>query len=110
MASVASTSSARPKKPEKATGKPAKRSVKSAAVAVAAASSSDAEDRMSTHEESVDPTLAYAPPAGSVPADFDFDVDFGELDYDAVKTAEGAELWLVRAPTAVRSFLPHPSL
>lgn len=54
--------------------------------------------------ESVDPTPAYVPPAGSVPADLDVDVDFGEFDYDAVKAEEeGAELWLVRAPTAVKA-------
>ena len=60
-----------------------------------------------TREESVYPTLAYAPPAGSVLADFD--VDFGEFDYDMVKADEGAELWLVRAPTAVRSVPPFSS-
>lgn len=60
-----------------------------------------------TREENVNPTLAYAPPAGSVLADFD--VDFGEFDYDTVKEDEGAELWLVRAPTAVRSVPPFSS-
>jgi hypothetical protein len=49
------------------------------------------------------------PPAGSVPADFDVDIDFGEFDYDAVKAEEGAELWLVRAPIAVRP-VPRASL
>jgi hypothetical protein len=29
----------------------------------------------------------------------------GQFDYDAVKADEGAELWLVRAPTAVRLLL-----
>jgi len=40
----------------------------------------------------------------------DYDVEFGDFDYDAVKAEEGAELWLVRAPPSVRfcssSFLP----
>ncbi|KAF8262759.1 hypothetical protein EI94DRAFT_1687806 [Lactarius quietus] len=67
----------------------------------AASSSSDTEDVLIAHEESPEPPLAYVPPAGSVPADFD--VDFGEFDYDAVKEDEGAELWLVRAPTAVKA-------
>ena len=56
---------------------------------------------ISIRNEGVDPSLAYAPPAGSVPADYD--VEFGEFDYDAVKADEGAELWLVRVPTGVRS-------
>ncbi len=100
-APVTPTSRARSKKPKKPTGQPAKASAKAAAAA--AASSSDAEDRIIAHEKSIDPTLAYAPPPGSVPADIDIDVDFGEFDYDAVKADEGAELWLVRAPTVVRS-------
>ncbi|KAI0294280.1 hypothetical protein B0F90DRAFT_1757920 [Multifurca ochricompacta] len=50
--------------------------------------------RISARNEGVDPTLAYTPPAGSVPVDYD--VEFGELDYDAVKEDEGVELWLVR--------------
>lgn len=56
---------------------------------------------MFVREESVDPTLPNVPPAGSIPADLD--LDFGEFDYDAVKADEGAELWLVRAPTAVKA-------
>lgn len=28
--------------------------------------------------------------------------DFGDFDYDAVKADDGAELWLVRAPSTVR--------
>ncbi|KAH9056787.1 hypothetical protein EDB87DRAFT_1566059 [Lactarius vividus] len=52
---------------------------------------------------SIDLPPAYVPPAGSVPVDIDVDVEFGEFDYDAVKADEGAELWLVRAPTAVRA-------
>ncbi|KAI9445754.1 hypothetical protein BJY52DRAFT_1314975, partial [Lactarius psammicola] len=99
-APVPSTSSVRLKKPKKLTAKPAKAKAKAKA-ATAAASSSDIEDRMIVHEESVDPALTYVPPAGSVPAEFDVDVDFGEFDYDAVKADEGAELWLVRAPTTV---------
>jgi hypothetical protein len=35
----------------------------------------------------------------------DYDVEFGDFDYDAVKADEGTELWLVRAPTSVRPFL-----
>ncbi|KAH9041751.1 hypothetical protein EDB85DRAFT_1920237 [Lactarius pseudohatsudake] len=99
-APITSTSSARSKKQKKPTEKRAKKPAKVAA----AASSSDAEDRMMVAPESVDPTPAYVPPAGSVPADLDIDVDFGEFDYDAVKAdEEGAELWLVRAPTAVKA-------
>ncbi|KAI0255233.1 hypothetical protein BJV78DRAFT_1178490 [Lactifluus subvellereus] len=56
---------------------------------------------ISMHNEGVDPSLAYTPPSGSVPADYD--VEFGEFDYDAVKADEDAELWLVRVPTAVKS-------
>ncbi|KAH8990053.1 hypothetical protein EDB86DRAFT_3104228 [Lactarius hatsudake] len=101
-APITSTSSARSKKQKKPTEKRAKKSAK-----VAVASSSDAEDRMMVaHEETrgVDPTPAYVPPAGSVPADLDLDIDFGEFDYDAVAADEqGAELWLVRAPTAVKA-------
>ncbi|KAH9030070.1 hypothetical protein EDB84DRAFT_1495108, partial [Lactarius hengduanensis] len=96
-APITSTSSVRSKKQKKPTEKRAKKPAKVAA----AASSSDAEDRMMV---GVDPTPAYVPPAGSVPADLDVDVDFGEFDYDAVKAdEEGAELWLVRAPTAVKA-------
>ncbi|KAH8980788.1 hypothetical protein EDB92DRAFT_1899627 [Lactarius akahatsu] len=100
-APITSTSSARSKKQ-----KPTEKRAKKPAKVAAAASSSDAEDRtMLAHEQtrSVDPTPAYVPPAGSVPADLDVDVDFGEFDYDAVAAEEGAELWLVRAPTAVKA-------
>src|SRR6267378_3884587 len=90
----ASASIARPKK--KSTRKHAKSSSKPAA----AASSSDAEVPFARNE-GADAPLAYAPPAGSVPADIDLDLDFGEFDYDAVNADEGAELWLVRVPTAV---------
>jgi hypothetical protein len=103
VAPVSSNPNARSKKPKKPTRKPAKEPAKTAP-APAASSSSDAEDEQIAHEEpeSPDPTLAYVPPAGCVLADFDFDVEFGEFDYDAVKADEGIELWLVRAPTAVR--------
>jgi len=37
---------------------------------------------------------------GLVPADWD--VEFGDFDFDAVNAEEGAELWLVRAPSSVR--------
>jgi len=37
---------------------------------------------------------------GLVPADYD--VEFGDFDFDTVKAEEGAELWLVRAPSSVR--------
>jgi hypothetical protein len=40
----------------------------------------------------------------------DYDVEFGDFDYDAVKADEGAELWLVRAPTSVRPALFFLSL
>ncbi|KAI0296850.1 hypothetical protein BC826DRAFT_907982, partial [Russula brevipes] len=40
-------------------------------------------------------------PQGRDPADYE--VEFGDFDYDAVKAEEGAELWLVRAPTAVKA-------
>jgi hypothetical protein len=40
----------------------------------------------------------------NVPADYYGDVEFGEFDYDAVNANEHAELWLIRAPTAVRLF------
>ncbi|KAH9162272.1 hypothetical protein EDB89DRAFT_2026490 [Lactarius sanguifluus] len=83
-APITSTSSARSKKQKKPTEKRAKKSAKVAAPA----SSSDAEDRTMLAPEGVDPTPAYVPPAGSVPADLD---------------QEGAELWLVRAPTAVKA-------
>jgi hypothetical protein len=99
------TSSAKSKKPKKLTSKSPKEPAKLAD----AASSSDAEadSWLIAREESPEPPLAYVPPAGSVPADFDVDIDFGEFDYDSVKAEEGAELWLVRAPIAVR---PVPSL
>lgn len=95
-----STTSTKPKKYKKTTSKPPKEPVKIAD----AASSSDVEAdfELITGEESPDPTPAYVPPEGSVPADFDVDVEFGEFDYDAVKADEGAELWLVRAPIAVK--------
>jgi hypothetical protein len=53
------------------------------------------------------PTSAAAAAAPATPKDggvllTDYDVEFGEFDYDAVKADEGAELWLVRAPTSVR--------
>ncbi|KAI9436317.1 hypothetical protein H4582DRAFT_1816817 [Lactarius indigo] len=101
-APITSTSSTRSNKSKKPAVKPSKKPAKVAAAA-AASSSSDAEDRTITHEESVDLTAAYVPPAGSVPVSFDADVEFGEFDYDAVKADEGAELWLVRAPTAVKA-------
>ena len=46
---------------------------------------------------------------GLVPADCD--VEFGDFDFDAVKAEEGAELWLVRAPSSVRlaRFVPAAS-
>ncbi|KAN0141054.1 hypothetical protein V8E53_000810 [Lactarius tabidus] len=95
------TSSTKPKKPKKSTSK----SPKEPAQLADAASSSDADNDswLIAREESPDPPLAYVPPAGSVPADFDVDIDFGEFDYDSVKAEEGAELWLVRAPIAVKS-------
>jgi hypothetical protein len=46
------------------------------------------------------PTSAAA--AVSAVGTADYDVEFGDFDYDAVKADEGAELWLVRAPTSVR--------
>ena len=97
-APVTSTSSARSKK----TKKEKRKNTKRPETPPATPSSSDTEDGLIAHEESPDPTLAYVPPVGSVPADFDTEVDFGEFDYDAVKADEGAELWLVRAPAAVR--------
>ena len=107
-APITSTSSAKLKKPKKPTTKPPKEPAKSK-IADAASSTDDDETYSeliaSAHEESPDPPLAYVPPAGSVPADFDVDVDFGEFDYDAVKAEEGAELWLVRAPNEVRPIL-----
>ena len=105
-APVPSTSSAKSKKPKKPTAKPSKEPVK---IKIAdAASSTDDDESYSdliapAPEESPDPSLAYVPPVGSIPADFD--VDFGEFDYDAVKAEEGAELWLVRAPIDVRPIL-----
>ena len=105
-APVPSTSSAKSKKPKKTTAKPPKGPVK---INIADAASSTDDDESYSEliapapEESPDPPLAYVPPAGSVPADFD--VDFGEFDYDAVKAEEGAELWLVRAPIDVRPIL-----
>lgn len=113
-APVTSTSSTKSKKPKKPTTKPSKEPAK---IKIADAASSTDDDETyseliaSTHEESPDPPLAYVPPAGSVPADFDVDVDFGEFDYDAVKAEEGAELWLVRAPNEVRPilFLSYPT-
>jgi hypothetical protein len=106
VAPVSSNPSARTKKPKKPTRKPAKEPAKT--TPAVSSSSSDAEDEQIAREEpeSPDPTLAYEPPEGCVPADFDFGVEFGEFDYDAVKADEGAELWLVRAPTAVRPVPP----
>ncbi|KAH9961674.1 hypothetical protein BGW80DRAFT_1255783 [Lactifluus volemus] len=52
-------------------------------------------------------SAASTPPAAagsSVPADYYDDVEFGELDDDAVNANEYAELWLIRAPTAVSIF------
>jgi len=40
---------------------------------------------------------------GILLAEADYDVEFGDFDYDAVKADEGAELWLVRAPTSVKA-------
>ncbi|KAH9961159.1 hypothetical protein BGW80DRAFT_899607 [Lactifluus volemus] len=51
---------------------------------------------------------ASTPPVAadsSVPADYYGDAEFGEFDYDAVNANEHAELWLIRAPTAVKSSL-----
>ena len=109
-APLSSNPSARSKNPKKPTRKPAKEPAKTVLAAPASSSSSDVEDNLIAHEEleSPDPNLAYEPPEGCVPADFDVDVEFGEFDYDAVKADEGAELWLVRAPTAVRPVsFPH---
>ncbi|KAH9961156.1 hypothetical protein BGW80DRAFT_1255960 [Lactifluus volemus] len=53
-------------------------------------------------------SAAGTPPAAagsSVPADYYGDVEFGEFDYDTVNAGEHAELWLIRAPTAVKSSL-----
>jgi len=63
---------------------------------------------------SLDPTTTLAlDPGAAVPEGLihaDYDVEFGEFDYDALKADDTAELWLVRAPSAVRlllSSLPH---
>jgi hypothetical protein len=46
---------------------------------------------------------AYMPPEGTVLTGDD--AEFGEFDYDAVKADEDAELWLVRVPDGVSSFV-----
>ncbi|KAI0062015.1 hypothetical protein BV25DRAFT_1804497 [Artomyces pyxidatus] len=45
-------------------------------------------------------STAYKPPEGSVPAEYD--VEFGEFDYDTVKADDEAELWLVRVPDTLK--------
>lgn len=74
------------------------------------ASSPDADAHAGTppRDETVSSTAptsaAAAAPAvdedGLVPPEYD--VEFGDFDFDAVKAEEGAELWLVRAPSSVR--------
>ncbi|KAH9961040.1 hypothetical protein BC827DRAFT_1267790 [Russula dissimulans] len=46
-------------------------------------------------------STAAAVPEGLIQADYD--VDFGEFDHDALRADDGAELWLVRAPSAVKA-------
>jgi len=73
------------------------------------ASSPDADAETPLRNETLSlpaPTSAATAPAvearrdGRVPADYD--IEFGDFDFDAVKAEEGAELWLVRAPSSVR--------
>ncbi|KAI0042836.1 hypothetical protein FA95DRAFT_1524893, partial [Auriscalpium vulgare] len=64
------------------------------------AASAQREDNSNGRNEGTDPSLAYQPPAGAEPVDYD--VDFGEFDYDAVKADEDAELWLVRVPNNIK--------
>jgi hypothetical protein len=90
-APVASSSSRKPKK--------LKQKEKSRKETAVSSRAEAADAGISTRNEGIDSSLAYAPPAGHVPADYD--VEFGEFDYDAVKADERAELWLIRAPTAV---------
>jgi hypothetical protein len=90
---TASSSKIKPRKPKNPKGKSRKEKAASPDADVA-------NSGVSTRIEGVDPSLAYTPPAGSVPADYD--VEFGEFDYDAIKADERTELWLIRAPVAVR--------
>ena len=50
------------------------------------------------------PALSHAPPAGTILADYN--VEFGEFDWDALKKDGEAELWLVRVPAGVRLCFP----
>ncbi|KAI0317480.1 hypothetical protein OF83DRAFT_1041289, partial [Amylostereum chailletii] len=58
------------------------------------------EKTVDARNEGTDLSLAYQPPSGAVVADYD--VEFGEFDYDAVKNDPDAELWLVRVPANVK--------
>jgi hypothetical protein len=90
---IASSSKIKPRKPKNPKEKSRKEKAASSNAEVAVSG-------VSTRHEGVDPELAYTPPAGSIPVDYD--VEFGEFDYDAIKADERTELWLIRAPVAVR--------
>jgi len=74
-----------------------------------AVSPPDAAGAVTTTATMTTAAVAVATAAATTPKDggvllADYDVEFGDFDYDAVKAEadEGAELWLVRAPTSVR--------
>jgi len=67
------------------------------------------------HNEAAAPVSAVSVAAGRKDKDssdgvlglVNYDVEFGDFDYDAVKAEEGAELWLVRAPSSVKAKSLH---
>jgi hypothetical protein len=103
---IASSSKIKPKKLKK----PSEKSRKENAASLNAEAAS-AVIGISNRNEA--PVASSTPPVAadsSVPTDYYGDVEFGEFDYDAVNADEHAELWLVRAPTAVRFFFNFAAL
>jgi hypothetical protein len=96
---IASSSNIKPKKLKKPSEKSRKQN--------AASLNAEAASAVVGISNRNDAPAASTPPVAadsSVPANYYGDVEFGEFDYDAVNADEHAELWLIRAPTAVRFF------
>jgi hypothetical protein len=97
MSSASSSShepSPAPVKPKKSSKEKSKKKAKKAATVV-----------LTQHgkNEGENPNWAFQPPPGAVLADHE--VDSGEFDWNAVKDDEDVELWLLRVPEDVRSYL-----
>ncbi|EPQ50615.1 hypothetical protein GLOTRDRAFT_118288 [Gloeophyllum trabeum ATCC 11539] len=64
---------------------------------VAVSSLSNVEPR----NEGENPHWAYRPPDGAV--EIEYDSDLGEFDWDAVKSDENLELWVIRVPDGLKT-------